>query len=82
MLLTPLANSRGTAELTFSMDGKKLLNTRLGPASKAQKISLLLPKGDELTVEVEFGERIIYPCGIEMHDAHLAIANEAKGGRK
>jgi len=31
-------------------------------------------------VVVDFEERIVYPCGVDMHDAHLAVADTVKEG--
>jgi hypothetical protein len=78
--LAPLPNSRGTVTFTLSVGGKEFYRKRFAPDSIPEKLSIPLPKGDELTVVVDFEERIVYPCGVDMHDAHLAVANTVKEG--
>ena len=78
--LAPLPNSKGTVTFTLSVSGKEFFRKRLAPGSIPEKLSILLPKGDELTVGVDFEERIVYPCGVEMHDAHLAVADTVREG--
>lgn len=78
--LAPLPNSRGTVTLTLSVGDKEFYRKRFAPDSIPEKLSIPLPKGDELTVVVDFEERIDYPCGVDMHDAHLAVANTVKEG--
>jgi len=78
--LAPLPNSRGTVTFTLSVGGKEFYRKRFAPDSIPEKLSIPLPKGDELTVLVDFEERIVYPCGVDMHDAHLAVANTVKEG--
>jgi hypothetical protein len=78
--LAPLPNSRGTVTFTLSVGGKEFYRKRFAPDSIPEKLSIPLPKGDELTVGVDFDERIVYPCGVDMHDAHLAVADIVKEG--
>ncbi len=78
--LAPLPNSRGTVTFTLSVGGKEFYRKRFAPDSIPEKLSIPLPKGDELTVGVDFEERIVYPCGVDMHDAHLAVADIVKEG--
>jgi hypothetical protein len=78
--LAPLPNSRGAVTFTLSVGGKEFYRKKLDPDSIPEKLSIPLPKGDELTVDVDFEERIVYPCGVDMHDAHLAVANTVKEG--
>lgn len=78
--LAPLPNSRGTVTFTLSVAGKEFYRKIVTPDSIPEKLSIPLPEGEELTVLVDFEERIVYPCGVDMHDAHLAVANAAKEG--
>lgn len=81
-VLAPIPGSRGDATITLSVDGREFYRNELAAEDSPEKLSLPLPKGNELLVGVEFGERLAYPCGIELHDAHLAAATAAKeGGR-
>lgn len=76
--LAPLPNSRGTVIFTLSIGGKEFYRKKLSPDSIPEKLSIPLPKGEELTVGVDFEERIVFPCGVDMHDAHFALANIVK----
>ena len=76
--LAPLPNSRGTVTFTLSIGGKEFYRKKLSPDSTPEKLSIPLPKGEELTVGVDFEERIEYPCGVDMHDAHFALADIVK----
>ena len=78
--LAPLPNSRGAVTFTLSIGGKEFFRKKLAPGSISEKLSIPLPKGDELTVGVDFEERIVYPCGVDMHDAHFAVADAVKEG--
>ena len=76
--LAPLPNSRGTVIFTLSIGGKEFYRKKLSPDSIPEKLSIPLPKGEELTVGVDFEERIVFPCGVDMHDAHFALAEIVK----
>ena len=76
--LAPLPNSRGTVIFTLSIGGKEFYRKKLSPDSIPEKLSIPVPKGEELTVGVDFEERIVFPCGVDMHDAHFALANIVK----
>lgn len=77
--LAPLPDSREAATFTVSVEGKEFFRRSLAPGSSPEKLSLPLPKGKEFTLGVEFQDRISYPCGVEMQDAHLALAESTKG---
>ena len=76
--LASLPNSRGSVTFTLSVGDKEFYRKKLAPDSIPEKLSIPLPEGDELTVGVDFGERIVYPCGVDMHDAHFAVASMTK----
>ena len=48
--------------------------------SETENISIPLPAGNDLVVSVDFGKRLSYPCGIDMHDAHLAWTSPQQEG--
>ena len=64
------------------MEGKEFFSKALSTQNDAVELNLPLPAGNELALKVDFGERLAYPCGIELHDAHLVGHNSQQGGAK
>jgi len=80
LAMTP--GSLGDAMLSFSVGGTEFFSKALCQRDDSIDLNLPLPAGKELAVKVDFGERLAYPCGIELHDAHLVGHNLPRGANK
>ena len=69
--LLPMPGNRGDATITLSVEGKAFYKKALSNWTDPENLDLKLPAGNELAVTVEFGEQVTYPCGVDLHDAHL-----------
>ena len=65
--LGPLEGQRGDVVVRIASGAAKLERT-LGPAAKPEQVTLDVPAGGELVVEVDFGPRIVFPCGLLLGD--------------
>ncbi|MFW6163005.1 MAG: hypothetical protein ACODAJ_09565, partial [Planctomycetota bacterium] len=72
--LRPLDGSRGDLRLRVRAGGKTVFDEELAASAEWPALALKLPPGRELTVEVDFGSRIRFPCGVALCDP-LVIAN-------
>ncbi|MFP6899514.1 MAG: hypothetical protein VCA36_01140, partial [Opitutales bacterium] len=80
--LSPIPGSLGDATVILSVGSREFYRKELSAEDASQYLSLPIPAGQELVVGVEFGERLTYPCGIDLHDAHLAgPTSPEQGGR-
>ena len=66
--------------LSFTMEGKEFFSKALSTKDDAVELNLSLPAGNELALKVDFGGRLAYPCGVELHDAHLMGHNLQREG--
>ena len=78
--LSPVPGSLGDATITLSLGNKEFYKKELSAESETENISIPLPAGNDLVVSVDFGKRLSYPCGIDMHDAHLAWTSPQQEG--
>ena len=78
--LSPVPGSLGDATITLSLGNKEFYKKELSAESETENISIPLPAGNDLVVSVDFGKRLSYPCGIDMHDAHLAWTSPKQEG--
>ena len=52
---------------------KVVLDQEWKTSAKSRELALDLPDGDELTIEVDFGERLRFPCGIVLGDPQVLV---------
>ena len=71
--MSPLEDSRGDVRIRIASGGKALLERDLVPEAKREAVSLNVPAGAELAVEVDFGPRIAFPCGVLLGDPHVVM---------
>jgi hypothetical protein len=75
--LRPLEGARGDVQVWIAAGGAVLDEVTLEPGSAPVPLALdLPPDARDLTVEVDFGRRLGFPCGVRIEDA-LYIAGEA-----
>ena len=51
-------------------DGK-IWSHKMPAGSEAMPLSLPLPKGEDLTIKVEFDGPLTFPCGVDLRDAYV-----------
>ena len=75
-VLSPIPGSRGDATVILAASGKEFYRENLSGRDPARTLDLLVPPGDALELRVEFGERLAYPCGIDLGDAQIAMLGQ------
>lgn len=66
--LAPVEGMRGDVKLRIVAAGKAVLERDLGPAAKREAVRLDVAPEAELTVEVDFGPTLRFPCGVVIGD--------------
>lgn len=68
----PVPGARGAAILRVRQ-GERLLFEKSVPASQARAVplSVELPAGDQVTIDVSFDRRVRLPCGVVLADPHV-----------
>jgi hypothetical protein len=70
-LLQGVEAARGDVRLKLSVGGKAIFDQEWKAGDAPRELTLELPEGDELVVEVDFGTRLRFPCGVVLGDLHL-----------
>jgi len=70
-ILGPISGSAGDVRLRITAEGRSVFDRELTAAEKREALSLKLPEGAELRLEVDFGSRIRFPCGVTLGEPHL-----------
>ena len=73
-VMKPVPGSRGNTKVSFAVSGKTFYRREVLPEDASETLALSIPDGKELMVQVDYGDRLAYPCGIDLHDAHLSEA--------
>jgi hypothetical protein len=63
--------ARGDAKLRVRLGDRTVIEQEAKAGAAPQSVVVELPAGDELTIEVEFGARLRFPCGVVLADAFL-----------
>ena len=76
--LKAVESSRAALDIVIKVDNKQVWKGRIQPGKSADTLSLDLPAGKEMVLEVSFAERIAFPCAIDISDAYLFSENLIK----
>jgi hypothetical protein len=71
--LAPVAPARGDAQIKFSVGGRTVLQKVISASDSRVPVEIVLPEGKELTIDVDFGPLLRFPCGAVLQDAHLVL---------
>ena len=71
MVLVPVPGCRGDLDVRVEVSGRSVFNKALESDAQPQSLTLELPAGDELTIRVDFGGRIAYPCSADLGNAYV-----------
>ena len=71
--LQPLPGARGDLRLRVLAGGKTLCDQHLPASAPWPALALDLPAARELVVEVDFGTRIRFPCGVVLCDPLVVV---------
>jgi hypothetical protein len=71
---SPIEGGRGDAVLRISAGGKTLFERTIAPGAATVPLAVDLPEAKELVLEVDFGPRIAFPCGVLLEDPLLITA--------
>jgi hypothetical protein len=72
-IIGAVSDARGDTKLTLKAAGKVIYETTVTASSEARSFSVPIPTGNELIIEVAFGSRPLFPCGVLLGDAVLVI---------
>jgi hypothetical protein len=72
-VLAPIARARGSVQVKLSVNGKSVFGRDVGHADEPVPVSVALPSGKSFTLEVEFGDLPLLPCGVVLADPHLVL---------
>jgi hypothetical protein len=71
--LAPVDGARGDTQIKVSVGGKPVLEKSLAAADRPAATSVELPPGDDLTINVDFGTLLRFPCGVLLLDPRLVL---------
>ncbi|MCX5683736.1 MAG: hypothetical protein NT049_08630 [Planctomycetota bacterium] len=71
--IEPVPGARGDARLRVTVGGKTVFEKDLAPGAAALPLAVDLPEGGDLGIEVDFGKRIGFPCGVVLEDPLLIV---------
>lgn len=71
--LAPIEGSVGDLRLRVLAGGKALLEQELEAGADWPPVSAEVPGAGELTLEIDFGTRIRFPCGVVLCDPHVVV---------
>jgi hypothetical protein len=71
--LAPVDGARGDTQIKVSVGGKPVLEKLLTAADQPVAINVELPSGDDLTIDVDFGALLRFPCGVLLLDPRLVL---------
>jgi hypothetical protein len=69
----PLPGTRGDLRLRVVAAGKALLEQELAADADWKPLALDVPRAGELVIEIDFGKRIRFPCGVVLCDPHVVV---------
>ena len=75
-VVAPVPGCRGDVRVELGVSGVRVYEQWLAATNEPVSVSLELPAGDELTIKVDFGRRIAYPCGVDWRDPHVVFRSE------
>ena len=70
-VLAPVPGCRGDVDVRMEVSGRSVFSKVLDSDAEPQALTLELPAGDELTIRIDFGGRIAYPCGADLGNAYV-----------
>ena len=71
--LRPFTRCRGDVRLRILAGGKAILDQELAASGDWPALALDVPKAADLTLEVDFGTRIRFPCGVTLCDPLVVL---------
>ncbi len=69
----PVGGARGSVRVRLAVGEETVFDKELAAGEKALPLSLELPQGDSLSIEVDFGPAIRFPAGVNLGDPHLLL---------
>jgi hypothetical protein len=75
-VLRPLAGCRGSVRVKLSVGGRTAFRREMKPAAVALPVAVELRAGEKLSLEVEFGDVPLLPCGVVLDDPHLVLRGD------
>jgi len=72
----PVTGCRGDVRIGLRVSGEIVYERLLAPTNAPVAVSIPLPPGDTLTIDVDFGGRILHPCGVDWRDPCVVFRSE------
>jgi len=70
----PVDGARGDVRVRIAAGDRALFEKEFTPEDQGESLSLEVPEGSLLAIEVDFGKRMRFPCGVALGEPHLVFA--------
>jgi hypothetical protein len=72
----PVPECRGDVRISLQVAGATAYERTLLCTNSPVAVSIDLPAGEELTIKVDFGGKLLYPCGVDWQDPCVVFRKE------
>jgi len=72
-MLKPIGTARGDTQIKLTVGNQTVLDRTVSATDPPAPLDVRLPEGDLLTIDVDFGPLLRYPCGVILEDAYLIL---------
>jgi hypothetical protein len=72
-MLKPIGTARGDTQIKLTVGNQTVLDKTISASDDPTPLDVQLPEGDSLTIDVDFGPLLRYPCGVILEDAYLIL---------
>ena len=69
--LAPVSGCRADMKVELLVDGNSIWKKHVAANSDPMPLDISLPKGSQITINVNFDKRLAFPCGVDWRDAHV-----------
>lgn len=71
--LAPIVGSRADLRVRIQVDGRLVWKGLVRAGAGSKQLTVKIPSGKAITIAVDFGEQLEFPCGVDCWDAHLLL---------
>jgi hypothetical protein len=72
----PVPECRGDVRISLAVAGASVGERTLTATNEPVTLSIELPPGEELTIQTDFGGKLLYPCGVDWRDPCVVFRKE------
>jgi hypothetical protein len=75
-VVAPVPECRGDVRISLQVAGATAYERTLPCTNDPVTVSIELPPAEELTIQVDFGGKLLYPCGVDWRDPCVVFRKE------